>query len=165
MHPVPLGESGGSKGQGQGSRRGIARPARSAAKEGWGDRLNWCRRHFTLAWREGGPLRAVWPRADGAAVRVGPLVTAARARERRSRSHGMGCKPMPLTSSLCARDRHPKGRDPPGAWGLYSGLEPGPLGAQHEGGAHHQQEPAPNSRLSQVPYAPPRNQRKAAEIS
>lgn len=56
MHPVPLGESGGSKGQGQGGRRGITRPARSEAEEGWGDRPNWRRRREPLPGARGDPL-------------------------------------------------------------------------------------------------------------
>ena len=36
MHPVPLGESGGSKGQGRMAGRGITRPARNVVEEGWG---------------------------------------------------------------------------------------------------------------------------------
>lgn len=67
MHPVPLGESGGSKGQGQGGRRGITRPAQ--AKRGrLGIPAELAPQARTLDRREGGPLRAVLavcPRADG----------------------------------------------------------------------------------------------------
>lgn len=43
MHPVPVGETGGCKGQGQPGRRGITRPAQAneGSAEGWGTRPGW----------------------------------------------------------------------------------------------------------------------------
>jgi len=52
MQPTPVGETGGSKGQGRRTGRGLTRPARSAAEEGWGYPV-WRASAFTLAQREG----------------------------------------------------------------------------------------------------------------
>ncbi len=72
MHPVPVGETGGSKRQGQGSRRGIARSARSAAKEDGGYRLNWRHRREPLPAARGDPL-ALLLGQDLAAAQRPPL--------------------------------------------------------------------------------------------
>lgn len=41
MQPLPVGETGGRKGQGQPGRWGITRPAQNEVAEGWGDRPGW----------------------------------------------------------------------------------------------------------------------------
>ncbi len=54
MQPLPLGESGGGKTQGRTAGRGLTRPARSAAQEGWG---------YPVGRAQPSPLRSArgWP--------------------------------------------------------------------------------------------------------